>query len=453
MNGSLAKNAICSFIVTNKPVTHEEIEGANFHSKFRGPDSTKILQIGDVTALHNLLSITGETTSQPVYSDDILYTFNGEIYNYADFGEYKCDTKCIVDLYKSHGYLFPKKIDGEFALCLYDFKSKNVIIASDPFRTKPLHYVIDGAHFGVATYKSSLIKLGFKNIKEFPPNTIMCIPERSEGRYISAKRISHVYEFKLDQYKDTYDDWIKAFETSIWKRTRNIREKIFIGLSSGHDSGAIFCELKRQGVPFMSYSILNNEYKTVINNRLRNRHSQNLTYKFGRVDNAIATKVIGSKVEKYTKIGYDIKKDKASLGLSSICRKALSGIPSKIYLSGCGADEIMSDYAYRGKPVFKSNSCFNGVFPEDLTDIFPWKNFYGGTQKNYLMKEEYVCGAHGIEARYPFLDVNVVQEFLHLTHTLKNKYYKAPLKHYFDMNGFPYHEFKLGFSPYEQVKL
>lgn len=33
-----------------------------------------------------------------------------------------------------------------------------------------------------------------------------------------------------------------------------------------------------------------------------------------------------------------------------------------------------------------------------------------GTQRNYLMKEELVAGAHGVEGRYPFLDPNVVQE-------------------------------------------
>jgi hypothetical protein len=201
----------------------------------------------------------------------------------------------------------------------------------------------------------------------------------------------------------------------------------------------------------MSYSILNNEYKAIINKRLE-RHHENLTYKFGGVDTSIAAGVIASRVEEYKSDAYGVKKDYASLGLSSICRKALSGIPHKIYISGCGADEIMSDYAYKGEPVFKSNSCFNGVFPEDLGDIFPWKNFYGGTMKNYLMKEEHVCGAHGIEARYPYLDTKVVQEFLSLKHTLKNSNYKAPLKYYFEQNNFPYHEFKLGFSPFESTK-
>ena len=274
----------------------------------------------------------------------------------------------------------------------------------------------------------------------------MCIPKRT-GRM----GLWPVHKFNLDQTKDTYDDWIAAFRGAIHKRTRGVKERIFTGLSSGHDSGAIFLEMCVQGVQFMSYSILNNEYKAIIDKRLR-RHHSNLTYKFGRIDTSIAAGVIAERVEDYKCDAYDIKKDYASMGLSSICRKALSGISHKIYISGCGADEIMSDYSYKGEPVFKSNSCFNGVFPENLNDIFPWKNFYGGTMKNYLMKEEHVCGAHGIEARYPYLDAKVVQEFLSLKHTLKNSNYKAPLKYLFEQNDFPYHEFKLGFSPFEPSK-
>ncbi|MBC8416931.1 hypothetical protein H8E06_01200 [bacterium] len=431
--------------MTDKPVNPADLDDANIYAKRRGPDDTNIVSVDKITALHNLLSITGEKTVQPIYRDGVMVVFNGEIYNY---GDYECDTDCIYHLYKEYGLNFPKHLDGEFAIALYDFKKQLLVVASDPFKTKPLYVAFTDDHFGVSTYKSSLQSLGFDKITFFPANTI--IAYKIPGHCLLLK--DEVYSFQLKQYKDTYEDWIEAFKNSIAKRTANVREKIFIGLSSGHDSGAIFCELHQQSVPFMSYSILNNEYKDVINNRYRHRHSSYLTYKFSRTDNLMARKFVQDKVEHYSAAGYDVKTDDASYALSSICRKALSGIPSKIYLSGTGSDEIMSDYSYNGKPVFKSNSCFNGIFPEDLRTIFPWKNFYGGTQQHYLAKEEHVVGAHGIEARYPFLDANLVQEFLYLKASLKNKYYKGPLRHYFEIMEFPYHEFKLGFSPYESAK-
>jgi hypothetical protein len=48
--------------------------------------------------------------------------------------------------------------------------------------------------------------------------------------------------------------------------------------------------------------------------------------------------------------------------------------------------------------------------------------------------------------RYPFLDKDVVQEFLWLHEDLKNKEYKAPIHHYFKQINFPFEEkIKRGF--------
>ena len=86
----------------------------------------------------------------------------------------------------------------------------------------------------------------------------------------------------------------------------------------------------------------------------------------------------------------------------------------------------------------RNHSNFGGKFPEDLKTIFPWASFYGSTLESYLAKEEYVGGSFGIEMRYPFLDKDVVQEFLWLHHSLKNQEYKAPIDYYFKQNNFPF---------------
>ena len=117
-----------------------------------------------------------------------------------------------------------------------------------------------------------------------------------------------------------------------------------------------------------------------------------------------------------------------------------------IYLSGSGADEIFSDYGYNGIKHFR-HSTIGGKFPEDLETVFPWKNFFDNTQRAYLMKEEYVSGSHGIEGRYPFLDKEVVQEFLWLKPELKNKFYKSVLHNYMEINDYPFDiSQKVGFN-------
>jgi len=96
---------------------------------------------------------------------------------------------------------------------------------------------------------------------------------------------------------------------------------------------------------------------------------------------------------------------------------------------------------------YAPQSHFGGLFPDNLEDVFPWKNFYEGSQRAYLMKEELIAGAYGIEARYPFLDVAVVQAFLDLTPELKNQEYKSAIGHVLRTLNCPYDKGrKVGFS-------
>ena len=84
------------------------------------------------------------------------------------------------------------------------------------------------------------------------------------------------------------------------------------------------------------------------------------------------------------------------------------------------------------------DSCgYGGVgdfFPEDLSSVYPWPNFYNGTMERYLKGDEYVGGCWGYETRYPYCDKDLVQEFLWLKPNLKNSYkgscYKPALLYY-----------------------
>ena len=51
--------------MTDKPVKPVDLDAANMYAKLRGPDGTNTITADNITALHNLLSITGK-------KDDIL---------------------------------------------------------------------------------------------------------------------------------------------------------------------------------------------------------------------------------------------------------------------------------------------------------------------------------------------------------------------------------------------
>ncbi|MEY4572255.1 MAG: hypothetical protein RLZ10_1481 [Bacteroidota bacterium] len=440
--------------MTSQLFTLEEYDLANKIQRLRGPDLTNYLEFDGYNIFHNLLSVTGAFTPQPFVKNDSACMFNGQIYNSHHFGDYNSDGFCILDAYKEFGLEFPNQLDGEFAICIMDSKRNVVILATDPFGTKPLHFAVENGQIGVASYHSALLSLGFKNITKVPANTLVVISKKTYEIQLQCP----LWKFDTNQYKMHYEHWILAFENSIQKRTRDIRENIFIGLSSGYDSGAIACELLKQNIEFKSYSFYNNENRDVLDSR------RNL------IDSVASSEsVLTNKQEESSQLNYLLSKaepgyyyiysnrhdkvynhsyldDRASIGLGIICSYARKE-GRKIYLSGQGSDEIMSDYGQAGEAIY-DHSNFCGIFPSDLDYIFPWPSFYGSTQESYLLKDEHVAGAYSVETRYPFLDKFLVQEFLHIDHRMKNFFYKAPLKQYFEINNFPVAlDVKFGFVP------
>ena len=347
---------MCSFTVTNKDVN---LNIGNVFSSKRGPDHTQIEKVNNIQFLHNLLHITGDRVIQPFIDNDIVCVFNGEIYNFKDFGNYKSDGECIIDLYKTYGPEFAKKLDGEFAICIVDFKKSQLILINDTFATKPLWFAQDGDEFGVASYESSLKLSGFKNIQKVAGNYSW----KFDLKTLEEEDVIQLVDFDLNQHKTTYDDWIKAFEKSISKRVVNTPHKIFLGLSAGYDSGAITCELLNQNVNFKAYTIASAEDKNIINSRhsqMNNGEIISLTKKeYSDVLSDVKDNCEDFVYEDKYK-NYNIKGDKASVGLGKICSRANTE-GYRIYLSGQGSDEIISDYGWNGNKIY-NHSSFGGKF-------------------------------------------------------------------------------------------
>jgi len=446
---------MCSILFSTKYSKDIDLNNINYYNQFRGPDGTSINvdETNGFMFIHNLLSMTGKPTNQPFVDGNVVCLYNGEIYNYKDFGDYNSDGECLIDLYSEYGINFVKKLDGEFAILLLDFEKDIALMATDLFKTKPLFYTTYNNEFGCSTYSTPLNLLGHSNVQKATPNTAT-IFRLSDATILDKFTI---YEFDLNQHKTSFDDWNKAFEESIIKRTSNSHRNIFIGLSSGYDSGAICCELLKNNTPFKAYSVLGacnpnivHENSTIIDSRhslikqsksaeFETLWKQTELYNAHRDLVQRGTEEFIYTIESSTSDYKERRKlidDRASSWLSLVCTHATKD-NHRLYLSGLGADEIFSDYGFKGiKKTQHSN--FGGLFPENLNTIFPWNSFYYSSMESYLAKEEYVSGMHGVETRYPFLDKKVVQEFLWLDHNLKNSQYKSVLDNYFIKNNYPF---------------
>ncbi|MCP4566813.1 MAG: hypothetical protein GY841_04440 [FCB group bacterium] len=364
-------------------------------------------------------------------SGDITIQLYGAVYN-----------SNLLELYSAFGPEFVKYIDGDFALVLQDRRTNVMVVAVDAFASKPLWLKYsENDLIEVFDYPApgANEKLRANTYKTY------CNGYFGSGSSVS---VSNVVDWDLTQNVKTYDKWIEAFEESIAKRTKDVADQLFIGLSSGYDSGCIACELKKQNIPFEAYTLIANENMLIIARRQAfHRHNyysyqitkqEYLDYSNYVINNGVDYECLtnhwrGSDVIQWK---YNYKFDKASAGDAFVCDMGNRAARS-IMLSGQGSDEIFSDYGQAGRQHY-SQSQLGGLFPDDLASVFPYGNFDKGTMDAYIAKTEFIGRLYGVEARYPYLDVDLVQEFLHLTPELKNANYKAPLYEYFARNDYPF---------------
>jgi asparagine synthase (glutamine-hydrolysing) len=406
---------MCGFMVSKKG------RGNNQFIRRRGQDATSYLVRDDLHFAHYLLHVTGEVTVQPFVDGDVVAVYNGEIYNWPFT---RSDGENIIPAYREYGAMFPRELDGEFAIALYDFGSDRALFVTDRFASKPIWR----KGIECASYESGV------GGRKIPANTIEAV-RISTGETLYT---TNYHEWDWRQTVTTYDACIAAFERAVAKR---YVPGCFIGLSSGYDSGAIACALR--GKDFKAYAVLASESRQIVMQRATLLADARIIADF---DIKAQERHLRDNAEDFrycirydTSIGRaSYKEDYAAKALSHICMLA-SGEGRKVFLSGAGADEILSDYS-----LIPMQSEFKGRFPDKLE---PWANFNDSCMYSYLGKEELVGGSWGIETRYPFLDAEFVQAFLSLTPELKNKNYKAPLFEYLSKNNFPFErDRKIGFA-------
>jgi asparagine synthase (glutamine-hydrolysing) len=143
----------------------------------RGPDDSGIVIFNDsrtsVGLAHRRLSIIDLSTAahQPMANEDesVWLVYNGEVYNYAglanrlkSLGHKFCstsDTEVILHAYEEWGISFLEKLNGMFALAIWDAKQGHLFLARDRLGIKPLHYIWDGKLFAFCSEIAGLLPL------------------------------------------------------------------------------------------------------------------------------------------------------------------------------------------------------------------------------------------------------------------------------------------------------
>lgn len=150
---------ICGFI-SRRTISAEQLRAMNDTMIHRGPNDSgvEVEPYGDgftIGLAQRRLSILdlSELGHQPMTSagGDVTVVFNGEIYNYRELQKEltdypfrsSCDTEVILAAYLRWGADFVKRLNGMFAIALYDRQTKDFYLFRDRIGKKPLYYWLD----------------------------------------------------------------------------------------------------------------------------------------------------------------------------------------------------------------------------------------------------------------------------------------------------------------------
>lgn len=123
--------------------------------RHRGPDGSQTLVLEQAALGFNRLSFLDlDGGMQPIQNEDkkISMICNGEIYNYKELRDEllakghvfrtKTDVEVVLHLYEECGLDFPKHLNGQFAIALYDDRNKQLLLVRDQIGICPLFYTV-----------------------------------------------------------------------------------------------------------------------------------------------------------------------------------------------------------------------------------------------------------------------------------------------------------------------
>ena len=169
---------VCGFVVihsgrTGAPPPQAALDTMDRAIRHRGPDAHHQAQAGPVSFGHRRLAIIDLVGgAQPMASACGRYhlAYNGEIYNFRDvraeleklgrsFRDHS-DTEVLLQAWAEWGEACLAKLNGMFALALYDKARDTLYLARDRFGEKPLYWSQTSIGFVAASELKALVAAG-----------------------------------------------------------------------------------------------------------------------------------------------------------------------------------------------------------------------------------------------------------------------------------------------------
>ena len=256
----------------------------------RGPDGSGFYRDGNVClGMRRLAIIDVEGGDQPLDNEehDVIVVFNGEIYNHAELRSWlvarghrllsHSDGAIIPHLYEELGTDFVRRLNGIFAIALWDRKQERLHLFRDHFGVKPLYWTANGSAVGFASELKALCAWPgtrrevspraidafltyrfvpspltmFEHVEKLPPGGGASIHRGGIDRWTFADE-----EPRGDRRDaaELIEEYRGAFETAVTRQLMSDRP-VGVMLSGGVDSAAITAVMAEKLPEVRTFSI------------------------------------------------------------------------------------------------------------------------------------------------------------------------------------------------------
>ncbi len=406
---------MCGIIAVTGPIEEVKMNSILKSMVHRGPDEGDHIQINNFNFGHRRLSIVGvDEGRQPITNDkkNKFIVCNGEIYNYKALKKKlesemvfttKSDSEIPLKLYEKMNVEGVKLLDGMFAFVIADVKRNTFMAARDTLGIKPLYYGED--ENGNMIFSSELKSIYFvtDEAKEFPPGHYYT-PEKGFVCYRKVEVSSESFSATEDYEQSILDGLKEKLEMAVQKR---LMADVPLGvlLSGGLDSSliaAITAKFHKGKEPLNSFCVGiegSPDIKAArdVAKALKTNHHE---YVYTKEE----------LIEALPEVIYHLESYDPSLVRSAIPCYFVSKLARehvKVVLSGEGADELFSGYAYLQE--MKDSNELNRELVRIINSL----------HNINLQRLDRMSMAHSLEGRVPFLDLELIDFALKIPAKLK----------------------------------
>src|SRR6266851_3462820 len=263
------------------------VEGMNAAIVHRGPDHGAVEAFGRCVLGYRRLSIIDlQTGDQPVADEraDIVAVFNGELYNFRELRRELVaagheirgtgDSPLIPHAYEQWGLGFAERLEGMFAIALWDRPRERLVLVRDRLGKKPLLYArLPDGSLAFASETKALLQLpslsreldlvqldAFLALQYVPRSGLRAVEKVPPGSLAVAENGSvHIERYWSPQPGRGEGDWIERVREEVTAAVRRrLVADVPLGalLSGGIDSSIVVAAMAQaQAEPVRTFTV------------------------------------------------------------------------------------------------------------------------------------------------------------------------------------------------------